>query len=40
MIGTVTVGLLLGALYFVFYLLRLSRLPHKSREYRELSYHF
>jgi hypothetical protein len=39
LIGTLCVGLLLGAIYFTFYLLRLSRLPKMSREYRELSYH-
>jgi uncharacterized membrane protein (DUF485 family) len=39
LIGTLSVGLLLGALYFAYYLLRLTQLPKKSREYRELSYH-
>ena len=38
-LGTVSVGLLIGAIYFTFYLLRLSRLPKNCREYRELSYH-
>lgn len=38
-IGIVVVGLLFGAIYFAYYLLRLSRLPKNSREYRQLSYH-
>lgn len=38
-LGILGVGLLIAALYFAFYLLRLSRLPKKSREYRQLSYH-
>lgn len=39
LLGTVGVGLLIAALYSAFYLLRLSRLPKQSREYRQLSYH-
>ena len=38
-LGTASVGLFIGAFKFTFYLIRLSRLPKKSREYRELSYH-
>ena len=37
--GVVSVGLFIGAIFFTFYLIRLSRLPKKSREYRSLSYH-
>lgn len=39
LIGVISVGLLFGAIYFAFYLLRLSRLPKTSREYRQLAYH-
>lgn len=38
-IGTVSVGLFMGAFLFAHYLFKLSRLPRSSREYRELSYH-
>lgn len=38
-VGIASVGLFIGALFFTFYLIRLSRLPKKSREYRQLSYH-
>ena len=38
-VGVASVGLFIGAVYFSFYLIRLSKLPKKSREYRELSYH-
>ena len=31
LVGVVAVGLLLGALYFLYYLVRLSRLDPKSR---------
>ena len=38
-VGIASVGLFIGAIFFTFYLIRLSRLPKKSRQYRELSYH-
>ena len=38
-VGTVSFGLLIGAILFIRYLHRLSNLPKASREYRELSYH-
>ena len=37
-VGAVTVGLFLAALYFLYYLVRLSRLPLDSREYKQQSH--
>lgn len=38
-IGTVSVGLVMGACLLAHFLFRLSRLPKACREYRERSYH-
>lgn len=38
-VGAVAVGLFLGALYFLYYLVRLSRLDHSSREFRQQQHH-
>lgn len=39
LVGTVAVGLFMGALYFLWYLVRLSRLPSAEREYKQNRHH-
>lgn len=38
-VGTVSVGLAMGAFLLAHFLYRISRLPKMCREYREMSYH-